>query len=434
MGSFVGGTSTVGTAQMAYQYGISALWFTLGAGLACLLLGLTLVRPLRAQAVDTVPQLLAGTYGGGVRPWIAAYTSIGMFIQIMAQCLAAIPLLVSLFPLSPRAAAMVFTLALLSYVFLGGFWGTGLVGILKTALIYGTIVSAGVISYRLIGGIAGASQSLPASPWFSIFPRGASKDIASILSVIIGFISTQTYLTPVFAGRDTPASRKGVLLAAVLIPITGLSCVSAGIFMRAAQPDLNPANALPAFLTAYLPPWLGGAALATLLVSAVLCGGALTLSVATVLAQDIYGLLAPQAGSRQMLRVSRIFVLVVSIAALLLTFTNLNTMILEWAFLSMALRGVTVFLPLLFAVFFKAGYPMPGNGLSTGALNAYISPHAGARAIIIPPLATLAWVFMFPRLLDPLYTGMALSLALLLLSLRKSIGNTPASFYFKERT
>ncbi|MHB1044000.1 MAG: hypothetical protein ACYC0Q_14325 [Eubacteriales bacterium] len=77
---------------------------------------------------------------------------------------------------------------------------------------------------------------------------------------------------------------------------------------------------------------------------------------------------------------------------------------------------------------------MPGNGLSTGALNAYISLRAGARAIIIPPLATLAWVFMFPRLLDPLYTGMALSLALLLLSLRKSIGNTPASFDFKERT
>ncbi|MBQ2218175.1 MAG: sodium:solute symporter family protein, partial [Firmicutes bacterium] len=38
IGTLVGGSSTVGTAQLAYTYGLSAWWFTLGAGISCLVL------------------------------------------------------------------------------------------------------------------------------------------------------------------------------------------------------------------------------------------------------------------------------------------------------------------------------------------------------------------------------------------------------------
>ena len=40
MGTLVGGSSTVGTAQLAYNYGMSAWWFTLGGGIGCLLVAL----------------------------------------------------------------------------------------------------------------------------------------------------------------------------------------------------------------------------------------------------------------------------------------------------------------------------------------------------------------------------------------------------------
>ena len=48
MGTLVGGASTIGTAQLAFTHGFSALWFTLGAGIGCLILGLlTCIRLLR---------------------------------------------------------------------------------------------------------------------------------------------------------------------------------------------------------------------------------------------------------------------------------------------------------------------------------------------------------------------------------------------------
>ena len=47
MGTLVGGSSTVGTAQLAYSFGLSAWWFTLGAGIACVILALVYAKPLR---------------------------------------------------------------------------------------------------------------------------------------------------------------------------------------------------------------------------------------------------------------------------------------------------------------------------------------------------------------------------------------------------
>ena len=47
MGTLVGGSSTVGTAQLAYHFGMSAWWFTLGGSIACLILALVYADPLR---------------------------------------------------------------------------------------------------------------------------------------------------------------------------------------------------------------------------------------------------------------------------------------------------------------------------------------------------------------------------------------------------
>lgn len=40
MGTLVGGNATIGTAELAFNFGASAWWFTLGAGIGCLILGL----------------------------------------------------------------------------------------------------------------------------------------------------------------------------------------------------------------------------------------------------------------------------------------------------------------------------------------------------------------------------------------------------------
>lgn len=397
VGSFIGGTSTIGTAQMAFEYGFCGIWFTLGAGLGCILMGLLLAGPLREKKVETVSQYLATVYGNNVAPWVAVYTSVGMFIQIGAQVLAAIPLLVIIFGLDPAQAAALAVAMIILYVIAGGFWAASLVGLIKLVLIYLSMLAAGFMGLYFLGGFTGMQAALPAEPYLTLFPRGVGKELAGVFSVVIGFASTQTYLQPVFAASNIKAARRGAIFAGLLIPVIGIASVMVGMFMRAENPRLNPASALPHFIFYYMPPWLGGITVATLLISLVLTGAALSLGISTVLGRDLYFRFRSRAQSKEMLLVSRGLVLLVGLGALVMVTANIHSLILHWAFLSMALRGVTVFIPLAAAIFLA------------GRVDAFW----GRIAVIAAPLLTIVWAFAFPDTIDPLYAGLAISAAIL---------------------
>ncbi|MEW6274768.1 MAG: sodium:solute symporter family protein [Bacillota bacterium] len=396
--SFVGGTSIIGTAQMAFHYGVSGIWFTLGAGISCLIAGLFLARPLREAEVDTIPQFLQRAYARPVGAWASLFISLGMYIQIIAQLLAAIPLLRAILPLNPLQSGAVALAIIIGCVIFGGFWGTSLVGLLKTALLCISLFAAGIAGFGLIGGWPGLRTAFPPEPWFSMFPHGAAAELAAGFSVVVGFVSTQAYLQPIFASKDVRAARAGALLVAVLVPLIGAAGVLVGMFMRVRAPLIDPGQAVPRFVLEYLPPWLGGVAVATLFISLIMTGASLLLSVSIMFTQDVYReFFRRRAKDRELLIVSRTLIFLLAVVALFFTYTNVNSLILKWAFLSMTLRGVTVFLPLLGAIF----------------LRDKIHPRAGLLAVSVAPAAALAWAVAFPGGIDPFYIGIALSAAFL---------------------
>jgi len=177
-GTLVGGASTVGTAELAFKYGLSAWWFTLGAGAGCFLLALLLARPLRESALETVPQFLAKSYGPAAGPIASIFSSTGIFLNIIAQILAAIALIAPIFQLSSFNAALIAIVLVICYVYFGGVISTGIVGIVKLAILYSSLIVIGVLAYLKAGGAAGLAGSFPPYPWFSLLGRGFSTDIA----------------------------------------------------------------------------------------------------------------------------------------------------------------------------------------------------------------------------------------------------------------
>jgi len=87
-GTLVGGASTISTAQLAYTYGLSAWWFTLGAERGGLFLGIFLVVQQQQREVETIPQFISHTYDEPARIVASLYSALGMFLQIVAQLLA----------------------------------------------------------------------------------------------------------------------------------------------------------------------------------------------------------------------------------------------------------------------------------------------------------------------------------------------------------
>ncbi len=378
IGTLVGGSSTVGTVQLAYQYGFSAWWFNLGGGIACIILGLFLAKPLRQSNACTAPGFLAQFYGDKSQVLSSIFSSIGIFLSIVSQVLSAVALLTAMFDITPLGAAFISVLLVISYVIFGGVWGTGFVGTIKTFLLYISMIVVGLLAYKLEGGLTGFQANLPSYPWFSLFGRGLSIDLAAAFSMLVGVLSTQTYLQAMFSGKDIQASRRGALISGLLIPPLGFAGVLVGLYMKSYFPHIVPSEALPLFVLHHLPDWLGGIILATLLISTVGCAAGLVLGISTMFSQDIYKkFIAPQADDKTLLLFSRIVIICVSAFTLFFVTNNLNSLILQWTFLSMGLRGSAICLPLLIA---------------------------------LAPCATIFWSIWGWKSIDPLYVGLLISL------------------------
>jgi len=397
VGAFAGGTVTIGTAQMAYMYGVSGLWFTLGAGSACLILSLFLAAPLRGKNVDTISQFLSGFYGNGIKTAVAVFVSVGMFIQMTVQLLASVPLLASMFYIPPMGAIILFSCLALVLVVGGGFMGAALVGVLKLVLLTVIMLLSGVAGWGLLGGLGGIERLSSVYSCLDMFPRGIFTELAGWLSVVVGFISTQSFIQPVFAGSNVRSARLGAFLAAIALPAFGAAGVVVGIYMRASHPGIDPVAALPLFMLVHLPSWLGGLGVATLLVSLLLTASALALGIATLFSRDIFPLLKPDSKDREQLQAARIVVFAALLLSSVFGYNILGDLILDWSYLSNALRGVTVFLPLLGAVFLT-------NRLSSGI---------GIWAFTIPPASSIIWLLFFPGI-HPLYMGLAISAVIVL--------------------
>ncbi|MBR3752392.1 MAG: sodium:solute symporter family protein, partial [Ruminiclostridium sp.] len=252
MGTLVSGQATIGTAQLAFSYGLSAWWFTLGSGIGCLILALGFARSYRASGCSTLLQIVSKEYGGRAERLGSIFCSIGLFISVVAQVLSATALLITIFPVSHLTAAVISIGLMAVYVIFGGMWGAGLGGVAKLILLYVSAILGGVLVFALAGGFSGLMEAIRSllenttlgaingltdevgvgERYTSLVARGVGKDIGSCLSLVLGVLSTQTYAQAIWSGKTDRTAKKGALLSAFLIPPIGIACVLIGLFMR----------------------------------------------------------------------------------------------------------------------------------------------------------------------------------------------------------
>ncbi len=443
MGTLVSGQATIGTAQLAFSFGMSAWWFTLGSGIGCLVLALGFVRPYRASGCSTLLQIVSKEYGPHVESLGSIFCSIGIFISVVAQVLAATALLSTIFPIGHLAAALISIVLMAFYVIFGGMWGAGMGGVAKLILLYVSSIVGGILVFGLAHGYSGLLETVQAllagtplgslsdlattadvhQRFTSLLARGASKDIGSCLSLLLGVLSTQTYAQAIWSGKSDSAARKGALLSALLIPPIGIACILIGLYMRGhcitadevaalqamgqAIPDGliqidSSSQVFPVFVVQFMPKLLGGIVLGTLFVTVVGGGSGLALGMASILVTDIFARKseAIRTSSRRGLIVTRATIMVILVVAVIVATAVPGAMINDFGFLSMGLRGAVVFLPMC------AGLWLKGR----------ISSRYAMASVIAGPIAVLAGNFL-PLPFDPLFLGMAVCLVIMAVGL-----------------
>ncbi|MCR4659653.1 MAG: hypothetical protein K5650_05100 [Bacteroidales bacterium] len=427
LGTLVGGQSTIGTAQLAFSYGLSAWWFTIGAALGALLLGLAYAGPLRRSGCNTIMEMVRREYGPRAETLGSVLFLAGIFISITSQLLSSAAMITSLFGLPTIAALAIGATLIAALVLVGGIRSAGASGIAKLVLLYVSSLVAGIAVWRLGNGLAGLQQSIEqmyTNPhiadlngldtaesvhrrYSNLIARGPLKDIGGCISLTLGVVCTQTYAQAVLSASTTAKARRGAIYCAMLIPLIGAACTLVGLYMRghyitsaeaaALQADGvplptgagvlgNSLQAFPTFITAHLPAWFGGVALGTLLVNILGCGSGLVLGAATILTRDV---LRPRT-DRSTLTATRLSIVGLLIAGIVAAHFVSGAFLNDLGFLSLGLRAAALLLPLSAALW------LPGR---FNARAVRLSMVLGTATMLIAGLLNLP--------ADPMYWGLA---------------------------
>ena len=442
MGSLVGSQSTMGTAQLSFQYGFSGWWFTLGCFFGSLALGLVYSKKLRQSGCITELAIITREYGTASGGISSVLCSVGIFISVFSQVIACAGLLSALFPGTPLwAGALLSALLMGLYVIFGGAWGAGMGGIVKLLLLCGvsllglclilywshgpcglwndlntvlTGTSLGMIRQKAAGVPNILDEGVLRSQFLSLTARGVTKDLSSGFSLLLGVLCTQSYAQAIWSGRSDRSARNGALISAVAAPFIGLGGVAIGIFMRShymlraeaealaaagsALPELpileSTIRTMPTFALDHFPPLVAGIILGTLLITAVSGGAGLSFGMATILTRDILKRISHRWDDpkRELVAV-RTCIGGILLAAVAVTVSLPDSLINDFGFLSMGFRASVLFLPMTAALW------LPGR----------IDGRYILISMILSPVADiLAKVLSLPG--DPLLWGMAASL------------------------
>lgn len=446
LGTLVGGQSTIGTAQLAFAYGLSAWWFTIGAALGALVLGVVYAGPLRRSGCSTLMEVVRKQYGRRAETVGSILFLIGIFISITSQLLSSSAMITSLFGVHLGVALVIGAVLIAALVFFGGIKSAGAGGIVKLVLLYISSLAAGIAVWRLGNGLGGIRDSIAAlyeTPqlaamnditcaedihrrYGTFLARGPLKDLGGCLSLTLGVVCTQTYAQAIWSAATTRKARRGAVYCSALIPLIGAACTLVGMYMRghyvtAAEAAAmqgageslpagigvieNSLQAFPTFILAHLPAWLGGIALGALLINILGCGSGLVLGAATILTRDVYGNLMtvlrrkPRMGQLTQTRLSILLLLLMGVVAA--HFVR-GSFINDLGFLSLGLRAAALLLPLSFALW------LPGR-FRSGAVT--------ASMIVGTAVMLFAGLLKLPA--DPMYYGLAASALVLLPGIKR---------------
>jgi Na+/pantothenate symporter len=233
------------------------------------------------------------------------------------------------------------------------------------------------------------------------------------LSFFLGGIATPEKLIRLYAMKDMPTIRRGVLFAITMILFLNLTVFMLGLVAIALFPELPTGDlAMPMIATAVLPATLGAVMLAAITAAMMSTVDSLLIVAGSALSVDIYQqLIAPDATPARKRWVDRLGILVVGTIPVVLLVTGVG-------------EGELVqFIVLLFTALMAAAFVMPVVG---GMLWRRATRQGAAAAMVGGVIATFAWELLGTPAIEPVLPGFLVS-AVLFVSVSLATDPPPAS-------
>jgi SSS family solute:Na+ symporter len=303
----LGGASTVGSAKLGYEHGISGIWLVVMIGLGIVALGLLLGTKLSNLGVLSLSEMLELRYDARARLVSALIMAVYTLMIAVTQVIAMGTILGPMFGWPPAVGMILGGAVVLAYTFLGGMWSISYTDLFQfgfmTVGVFFLMLPLGVTES---GGIDGLLERLP--PAHLAFDTiGHGTILAFFLLFFLGLLIGQDIWQRVFTARDARVARRGTVLAGLYCITYAFATTAVGMIAWVHFPELEDSQtAFARVAVDMLPVGVSGIVLAGSVSALMSTASGTLLASSTVLASDVYRrFLAPDLGDQRFLFVSR---------------------------------------------------------------------------------------------------------------------------------
>ncbi|CAM4150142.1 sodium:solute symporter [Bacillus manliponensis] len=349
----LGGASTIGTARLGYEFGISGIWLVVMIGFGIMLLGIFLVKKVSKFKIITISELLGLRFNSQTRIVTSLITFIYVTMITVTQVIGMGTILNVLLGWDIQLCMLLGGSIVVLYTLLGGMWSVTMTDIFQfLVMTIGVFVIMLPLSLQKIGGWSALQNKLPESH-FDIATIGGDKIFAYFLLYCLGVLIGQDIWQRIFTAKTVKIARKGTIGAGIYCLLYALAIAIIGMCTAVLYPNLgDPQSAFVTMALAILPAGLLGIVVASIVSALMSTASATLLASSTLIVNDlIKSASSKEMSERAIIRTSRIVTLIVGIFVIVSAIWIQDVIVaLDVAY---AILSGSVFFPIILGLFWK---------------------------------------------------------------------------------
>lgn len=405
----IGGGSSLGVVEKAYgSWGLSASWYVITMGIAFVILSF-LAPKLRAAEVKTVPEYFRRRYGKSS----GLITAIVMILPLIgltaSQFIASATIVSVMLGLDYSSAVTIVAVVVTIYAIMGGLWAVTLTDFVQVFLIVVGMIAAVPFALDLAGGMEAVKANVPPETFDMFKGVGPTTIISLIIMYIASFTVGQEAVSRYYSAKNGKVAIQGSIISAcinfiyafipAILGIITLALINMDKIESALIMENGAKYALPLLAMHTMPAIIVGLLFAGIISATMSSADSDLLGAGSIFGNDIYKVyLKKDASEKDVMRTTRVVMLIIGFLAWLIAFTNTSNIISLLMF-SFTLRAAGAFFPYIFGLYWK----------KSSSMGTIFSLILGSIVVILLEHTSLSFFG-----LDPILPGLLVSLIVFL--------------------
>lgn len=348
----IGGSLTMGSSTLAYEFGVGAIWLGGICALSIFLLSLFLRTKLSDMRILSAAEGFGVFYGPYARVLSAVVMMIYMFMVGVVQVVAVGTIMNVMFGWSTQVSMLIGGVVVLAYIVIGGMWAVTYTDVFQfLVMTVGVCILCPVLAIHSVGGMGAFLEAAPATH-LDITGLGGARIVAYILLYTPGFLVGQDIWQRAFTAKSPKVARRGTAMAALYIFLYTVALIIIGICLAITVPNLeDPDLAFATATTTFTPTGVKGVIMAAAMAAVMSTASSEIMGTATVAYNDLIRNAKPDFSEKQGILITRIIAIVVGLLAIICALWIQSVLValdVAYAFISGC-----VFVPLVFAFLLK---------------------------------------------------------------------------------